>query len=662
MRFVRSIRQNPNNYWIYSSFYYDKNPINGRLQIKNIGNKLLNKTLKIKTTRQKIHNLLTKNNTVKAIKNLFFKSKTFKEGDAFIPDNALSTLKNIDELFDSINIINKIELCYNFDKFKAHINEIKIYLRDEGLTKNDFLNINLKNLFFEASQNINEVFSQKIYGVLSNLGVIDESFSDLYYHQFTNRNRDVIKYKLGILYELYQQKINFLFNLLNESNLNFISTNSIDKENFDKIIIDKFILEPLKELLFFVNYGMLNYFERKKGFFEIAFEDFYYIKLKINLNFIINFFKNKNKDYSREGTFIHLGKGGFGSIYDIGNGKVLKKSNKAPVLERALFEFFKHCCIIESFKSFNLNDYITNVDNFVIGKDEIYIVMDRIEGKTLLQDYFDFIKFNLQKLNQLKQERQTNQLIDKNKQFLFYKNVYILFKLKKLGELVKKYQQLNFIHCDLNPRNIMITPQHNIKLVDFDFSVVSCNNLYIFNFVKEIDIYSMFQINPRNNYIYISRFSKSIDLFRLSMYFFFLPSYIKKYIQEANEMTDNCLKPSTKFIESLRFNLYGTRDKNFPNEIDNFFKHPPLSYKKNNPRTYFPNYFYVRRIIFDKFAENLYINVENRTRWKIENDNWIPKFIPNKYLKIINQIYFNINKNNKIDNNYCVYNNLNENN
>ncbi len=69
-----------------------------------------------------------------------------------------------------------------------------------------------------------------------------------------------------------------------------------------------------------------------------------------------------------------------------------------------------------------------------------------------------------------------------------------------------------FIHGDFHSKNVMITPQHKIYLIDFGFSSLKMNNQWITTKPNKFKI----QYLPKNSI----NFSKSMDLFTMFLHFF----------------------------------------------------------------------------------------------------------------------------------------------
>ncbi len=674
--FVRNLRRNkPNDYWIYESYHYKKNPLTGEINPFYLKD---NKKVLIKTQRQKVHINASKHNIIKNIKKIYFESKNYKLGRPFVPRNSLNILEKINELFERIKIIDKIEFNNDFDDFKNKIKELKkIYFYENtnnlktkikkygrfgvlinnsnSLNKNEFLNEDLKNLFIKGENDLSEIFPIYIYGFLKDNGFIDESFEDSYYHQYTNRVRNISLYKNNILYNMYEEKINFLYDIINNS----IDINQLTKKEFDNILINKFILEPVREYLFCVNYGLKNYFENKEYIFEIAFEDFYYLKLKINLHFLKKFMICKKKELDEKNF---LGEGGGGIIYDFNNGKILKKS-KESTYERNFFEYFKQLVLSELFSKNNLNNIIPKIYNFIIGKNEVYIIMEKIEGSDIIRFYTNLINTKMENINDvpnnIKNERSSQYLpsnlleesIIKNQKIksqIIFKDKIIKKIISDIGNIVLKYQKINFIHNDLNVRNILINLNSNeenieYKIIDFDTSIINFNDIYIFNYLKQIDLNNIFVVDSEKN-ISLSSFIKSIDLFRFINAFFILPSYLKEYIykNENLNLLKNKYDLSKDFKNNLRMNLFGTLSDIIPNKTNDLIKkYDILFFKKieKSARMFFAIFFNVRKFVFDKFV----LEEWKRKDWIKKYYMWIDQFIPENFIGLIDSI--NINQN-----------------
>lgn len=631
--FIEDIRNNPNKEWIYEHYY---SPY--ELNLNNPENEYIHNHLLSYTQRQRLRLRGHLFEIIQNIKTLYFENKK----------NNSPIIQNINSLFTSVDIHNKINFNFNFDTFIQKFKTIRYFMKD--INRKYFLDPEITGNMINGKKHIENIFDdfekkyplngkykgKKIFYFLIQNNILDEIFNETYYLQYTHRYRVAATYGLIELINIYKARIYFLYKL--------IRIQDLTKQKLTELIINELILPCIEKYLFYINFGMINNFRNKEAIFETCFEDFYYYHLKLNLHFIVNFLNCENKNFRN--NYKKINEGVYGDIYNIierknnsfFTNKILKKSKK-PVLERAFFEFFKQCCIVQEFDIGNnslLKNIVPKIYEMSFGQNEVYIKMEKIEGDTLLKEYYNDINLhnkNLANLNTYKEKKIINLLL-------------------KLSNIIKECQIKKFIHNDFNLRNIMINSENQIKLIDFDFSIIFTHNLYLFNYVKKIDFKNIFEYNDGS--IELSNFSKSIDLFRCTMYIFFLGNYINSYITKYNTKTNpelseqlNKYNLSSSFSDSLRNKLYGTTNNIIPENIKSFFEGEknPIRYKKEDPRAYFSNFLFVRNHIFKEFANMLYPEQELiRNEWILQNQDWIENFIPENFIEIIQ--YFNIYRNN----------------
>ncbi len=621
VNFVREARKDPNTRWIYESYNYDINRNTHEVKPYYIKTNYE----KQKTYRQKVY--------IKTLRSreLFIIQKSFENPT----QRSKNILKDIYILFDSIDLNSKIKFNYNFSKFIEKCKSMKEFIlslikffepvRFQPIQKLKELFVNNKiiNDIIKGEKDFNDIFLPEIYYFLLSNNIINDSLIFEYKLQFTHRYRNLAELRLKELVNLYVEKINILFYLLFDSDF----LQNPNEQKLNDFFINQLIKPYIVKYLFYINFSLKYFYNQKNKLFEIAFEDFYYYELKQNLYFLQKFLKCENKIFSVE----PIQSGAYGEIYnDTNNNLKIIKKPKNPILEKLFFEFFKHCCIFSKFNSsINLSKVIPEVFEFILGENEVYIKMEKIVGKTVL-DYF------VEYVDCIYSEITNNKNIDQIK--IFEKKKYIKMKniLLAVADLAKKFQSINFIHYDYHLKNILITSNIKdtnleLKLIDFDYSIVEYQNLFIFNLAREFDYQNIFMNNDT-----LSNFIKSIDLFRFIIYIFIFPSYIKK--------NQNKYQISGEFLNYLREKLYGTNNIIIPNNIDVFFKEIPSlnRYIGKSERALVSNLFFIRKKIFDQFA----INNRNNREWISKNKNWIEQFLPNNFIDIINS--YNLNQSNII--------------
>lgn len=610
IRFVQNMKRNPNDNWIFQSYTYQKDP-----QTSILYPQYINDPKKIpKTRRQQIYAEAIHFHEIQDLKNIYFRihlSNSIEPSDR----EAFQYLQKCRNLIQQSQILSKIRFHFDFSQFQQKLlqmkNEISIY----QIQKEDFFQQNILEQFLLGQNDLSDIFPPQLYSFLIKYQIISQEFIDSYYSRYTNRNRNVANYRLRELFQIFTLWIDFIFNLLQDSNFSFLNSNKFTANELNILFVDKFLTSSIEKYLFFINYGMHKYYNIRSKIFDICFTDFYYVQLKINLHLLKSFFPCQNLDIQSTPTET----GGFGEIYNISN-QIIKKTKK-PIYERAFFEFFKHSCVYHIFNSHDgLRNTVPNVFELVFGENEIYLFMEKIEGTHLLSYYSNIVQSNHLSLEQ--------------------RDAFAKDLLLNVASFVEKFQQIRFLHFDLNPRNILIvqnTPSTiEFKFIDFDFSVIQFEGIYLFNLSAYFDPYHIFMKN-RYQQIQLSPFAKSIDLFRFTLTFFILPSYLKSYLLKNQniETIYDIYHLSTPFLQKLRLRLYGT-DKIIPDQIDTFFskENSPIRHFQNQ-RGSFCNILIVRKYIFLEFAKNNYSREWIRNKWIEKNWCWVESFLPYHFIQSV---------------------------
>lgn len=661
VNFVRETRKDPDLRWIYEHFNYDINRNSLTLNPYYVNENLdIDEGLKKqKTVRQKIY--------IKALKSGELGKIEYEFENERKNRNSTNIIHKIDELLNNIELNQKINFNFNFDIFIDKC----IRMREFMTSKDLFINKQIKNDIIQGEKDFDTIFPNEIFNFLISNDIIDFSLIFEYKLQYTHRFRKLAKLRLEELYTFYEHKINWIFDLLSSG---FI-------ENRDKIFLNNFIIDNIikpyiKKYLFYINYTLNYLYDQKEFIFEIAFEDFYYYNLNLSLHFIRNFLKCINRQDLRNEN--RKQEGGYGDVYEILQ-TVRKKSNtppynyifteelvilkksKKPVLEKQFFEFFKQLCICHEFnKNERLKDKIPVIYDFMLGETDVYISMEKLNGLNLLQYVYNNIELALS-------NRNIDIVTFKNK---FFKNIFL-----KVGELVKDYQQVMFLHQDLNPRNVIVVQEGdsiNLKLVDFDFSVIKANELFIFNYGRYIDMDHIFE--KQNDKIFYTYFIISSDLIRFMIHFFGLPKIFKDLLfsKRQNITIENLNEhyniPST-LLENLRQKLFGTDNPIIPFQIlteqryidyfegktsfrDSYFIKEFRRVKsllKRNKIATFSGYFLVRKFIYDLFIRKINPTWK-KMNWIQKYELWILPFLPHNFLKIIQSIPVSSNGGKKTSN------------
>ena len=177
-------------------------------------------------------------------------------------------------------------------------------------------------------------------------------------------------------------------------------------------------------------------------------------------------FSNKYKELSNNETEIGkmigeykiiemIGKGGFGSVYKVKlNDKyfAMKKTKlddkQMKFIREHPNEIDKGINEIKIWKKFNHPNIVKYYNSF-IEKNDCYIIMELIEGISL-GEYISHLK---EKNTQINEEKIINIILD------------------VVSVLRYMHKDVNIIYRDLNPNNIMLDNQFNVKVIDFGLAI-----------------------------------------------------------------------------------------------------------------------------------------------------------------------------------------------
>lgn len=639
VNFVRETRKDPDLRWIYEHFNYDINRnsliINPYYVNENLD---IDEGLKRqKTIRQKIY--------IKALKSRELEKIEYELKNEGRNRNSRNILRQIDDLFDSIEINQKINFNFNFDDFIEKCIRMKEFMTNKDL----FINERIKNDIIQGEKDFDTIFPNEIFNFLISNGIIDFSLIFEYKLQYTHRFRKLARLRLEELYTFYEHKINWIFDLL--------SSDFIDNRDpilLKNSIIDNIIKPYIKKYLFYINYTLNNLFDQKELFFEIAYEDFYYYNLHFSLHFIKNFLECVNKN-----DLINKKEYGFsGNIFEKNN-SIIKKFRE-PVLEKQFFEFFKHLCICYEFnKNEKLRNKIPIIYEFLLGKTDVYLQMEKIDGLNLLQYVFN----NIEEV-----------LIKNNQDLNTFKKHFFINIFHKVGELVKNFHEIMFTHQDLNSKNIMIIIEEksiNLKLIDFEFSIIKTNDLFIFNYLKYLDINHIFE--KKYNRIIYTDFIKSNDLIRFTINYFNLPLAFKDLLfsnheNKPIELLNEHFNLPPILIQKMRKELYGTDNPIIPSNIltnaeynyyfeeRTYSRDPYLKEEFKKVKSLlklfkivsFTEFFLVRKFVYEIFTRMINPTWK-RGNWVKRYEFWINPYLPDKFIETIQNISRSMNGGKKLN-------------
>ena len=177
-------------------------------------------------------------------------------------------------------------------------------------------------------------------------------------------------------------------------------------------------------------------------------------------------FSNKYKELSNNETEIGkmigeykiiemIGKGGFGSVYKVKLNDKYFAMKKTKLDEKQMKfirehpnEIDKGINEIKIWKKFNHPNIVKYYNSF-IEKNDCYIIMELIEGISL-GEYISHLK---EKNTQINEEKIINIILD------------------VVSVLRYMHKDVNIIYRDLNPNNIMLDNQFNVKVIDFGLAI-----------------------------------------------------------------------------------------------------------------------------------------------------------------------------------------------
>lgn len=546
-------------------------------------------------------------------------------------------ITNIQKIFsreEGIGLEDKIEFIFDFSLVKRKLRYIQRVLYNIPIDV--FINEPLQNDFLKGDMMMDELFIKHIgpdlHKFLVNVKILNKGILDEYNLQYTHKHRQAAFYTLSEIYNNYCDRIHLIYFICLRNLTKFTN-----KQMIMKMMNQKMILKPLEKYLFYINYGLIHFFEYKEEILATSFEDFYYLHLKQNILFIISLFECTD-NYFKTLSKNPFNKGGQGDLYDMRDGTVLKITQKNLSYEKSFFEFFKQCCLYKQFPEFIVSSY-----KIIFGKKSSGIIMEKINGQNYLSYYLDIIlnnkDENKQNIEKLKYEETMGLFVLKDEKFKEEEGF-----LKKISKIIKRCQEKKFVHRDLNFRNIMIDKNKKLYLIDFDFSIISIHNIYILNYRNYLNFDNIFNI--QNKYIDLTLFAKSIDLFRIMIHYFVI--YYYSSIHQKPKETENIkffnknpylFETNSGLLRMFEKIFYGTSNPKIKFYLENKSNIQNKSYiiKKYGLSGFsYSNIYKIRKYIFEEFLkEPIYWGDKIRTPLY---KNWIEPFIPEEFLKLLETI------------------------
>jgi len=221
------------------------------------------------------------------------------------------------------------------------------------------------------------------------------------------------------------------------------------------------------------------------------------------MNYYKKYIKYKNKylmikKNMKGGTYTglrYIGEGAESIVYDMGDGKVLKiiknQNMRISDRERSVIEAVKDIPNFPKVYIYGLcknnikPDRETNVFCVDNGSEYQYIIMDKIDGKDILEIFYDKFKdyLNLDEI-ELRSKLEDETFVSKITKFVhFYINIIkkIVSSLKIANDAVR------FRHNDFDFRNCLISPTGEPTIIDFGQSTIGNPSLEckdIFSYVN----------------------------------------------------------------------------------------------------------------------------------------------------------------------------------
>ncbi len=590
VQFVKNIRNDPDQRWIYESYLYAKDKKNESEESQEY---LYNRNKQTKTQRQQTH-----------LRGMFSGLKVEIENAYKNPLLNEPYISNIQKIFQDIGLIQKIDFNFHFEIIKIKLEKIRKKL--VRYPQNMFINETIIHEMIKGEKLLDEIFAEHsisgMYRFLTENNILNHDLIYEYHLQFTHSYREAATYHLVEWVNMYKNRIDMIFYLLLNPESSYLQNPS--RETLLQTILQFMILKPLEKYLFFTNYGLNHHFEYKEEILAISFEDFYYLHLKQNILFILSFLECL--DIKIPSTIMNQGAQGF--MIELEDGNIMKVSQDKIAYEKTFFEFFKQCCIYQLIPNHSVPSY-----QLIIGPNICGVKMKKINGLTYLRHY---IKFIFENKDQLHFEN-----------LKYHENYHFL---QKINEIIRECQQYDIIHRDLNIRNIMIDQDGKLYLIDFDYTILSIHHIYILNYRKQLSLENIFE---KKDLIELSPFAKSIDLFRILIHYFVMYFYFTKhelqflkYISRNNttffKQNPDIFSANTTFIDSLRNIFYGTL-----NSI--------VIQEEGQKAFLLSNEF--------KLRHRVYLKCISKSYWRDQikkpfYKNWIQPFIPENFSRLLSKI------------------------
>ena len=385
----------------------------------------------------------------------------------------ISAIKNkISDIFDLILILNDDEEFRRLFMYLGGFLELTLILKEhqnlnkelisrilfliQSIYKKESFSDNIINI--EAIQNLFDILLDKNSNnsfVYINILKLIASFAQL----------DDLKIILG------SKWLDSLFNLLTQYSLKLNKIKD-DKQKKDLLDAQNLILLILR---------IIFSLEKNKKYFKPLpnkiFTSFVDIVESQNYSSFLNTFNslsekellefsNKYKELSNNETEIGkmigeykiiemIGKGGFGSVYKVKLNDKYFAMKKTKLDEKQMKfirehpnEIDKGINEIKIWKKFNHPNIVKYYNSF-IEKNDCYIIMELIEGISL-GEYISHLK---EKNTQINEEKIINIILD------------------VVSVLRYMHKDVNIIYRDLNPNNIMLDNQFNVKVIDFGLAI-----------------------------------------------------------------------------------------------------------------------------------------------------------------------------------------------